>query len=210
MAEKPSRDETFVQFLPGPGKNPPRWAFGWGKDVGEFRVVMYAPNGFDHSFQFTLQGGSLRPRFREHGPAHIHVIHLQSGRESSFELVQGVSAAENSVRLMAKSNENDRPRYGNPPPKPLTEAQVAKITPQLAPLVGGFIQMWQEAYCDHNMSAQVRRQSHIAPNCTTQQIFYADGSHFVDVMDMYSNLVARLRFEDYVAHEKDSSKGKRR
>jgi hypothetical protein len=87
---------------------------------------------------------------RDHGPAHVHVIHLQSGNESKFELIEHYEPGESFVRLLTNGNKNV-----------LSEPQVNEVTDLLHPYAEKFIQRWREMYQDYGTSRYVARISQV-------------------------------------------------
>lgn len=85
----------------------------------------------------------------EHPPAHIHVIHLQSGRETRFELIEHYRG-EHTARPLYLSEKRDRN---------LTEPEVAAVQLILDELAPRFIQLWREMYQNKKLGRYVTRVS---------------------------------------------------
>jgi hypothetical protein len=86
----------------------------------------------------------------EHPPAHVHVIHIQSGRETRFEFLQHF-AGEHTARPFHLSEKRQNI---------LTPAEERAVQPILDKIAPNLIQLWQELYQDSKLSGYVTRISH--------------------------------------------------
>ncbi len=83
---------------------------------------------------------------RDHGPAHLHVFHLQSGAESKLELIEHYDPEQSYVRLLPNGKH-----------KELTPPQLDEAINIVKPRVSEFIQLWRELYQDVGTSRYVAR-----------------------------------------------------
>jgi hypothetical protein len=152
---------------------------------------MFAPKQWDHPVVTDIAGtmpGTHR-RGEEHGPAHVHVIDKQSGRESKFELIEHMDLSEHHMKLM---------KHEGHIKMPLTEAQVEAVQPLLKEYSKDFIQLWREFFQDTRLSNYVTRISEKYPNCR-ERIFYDDHKEkYIELKDLRSNRTAVMPFDQYV------------
>lgn len=200
-------NNKFVQFAPSRENTYYPGVFGWGVETNGFRIVMYGPAEYDHPAvraniargekfadeidgvkvpkrenlhrQYTSEKRQKRCiRAGEHGPCHIHVFDVRSGRESRFELVEhydGDKHFAKPLHLLEKRKNS------------LTDGQIRSVEPVLKDLVPDFIQCWREMYQNNPLSGCVSRAEKIGSNdmIETRQL---DGS--MKIYDSKSGTVA--------------------
>lgn len=183
--------KKIVQYAPDPTKPDTPWAYGWGFDSNGFRVVMFAPKCWDHpvvaDIARSMEG--VHRRGEEHGPAHIHVIDKQNGKESKFELVEHFDSSEHRMRLMKPEGHSKTP---------LTDAQIDAVLPILKEYTPDFIQLWREFFQNTRLSNYVTRISEKYPNCR-ERIFFDDHKEkYIELKDLRTEKTAVMPFDQYV------------
>ncbi|MEK6747186.1 MAG: hypothetical protein AABY33_09185 [Pseudomonadota bacterium] len=179
-----SINDKFVQFAPSRDNEYYPGVFGWGLETNGFRIVMYGPAEYDHPVvknhivrgeKFAgdtggikiPEGASLHRKYTserrqkrcmragEHGPCHVHVFDIKSGRETRFELVEHYKGGEHFSRPLhlAEKRKNS-----------LTDGQMRAVEPVLNSLVPDFIQCWREMYQNEKLSGYVSRAQSIGSN----------------------------------------------
>lgn len=170
-------NNKFVQFAPSSENTYYPGVFGWGVETHGFRIVMYGPAEADHpavkSFvtrgeKFAEEGDGIKiPRHGnphvqytsaekykkclnagEHGPCHVHVFDIKSGREMRFELVEHYKQKQHFAKQLPFSEERDTD---------LKPEQIKAVQPILNHLTPDFIQCWREMYLDNRLSGYVSR-----------------------------------------------------
>jgi hypothetical protein len=84
----------------------------------------------------------------EHGPCHVHVFDIKSGRETRFELIEHYNGEHYAKRLQLSEKDDKRD---------LTDNQIKAVEPILNSLVPDFIQCWREMYQNERLSGYVSR-----------------------------------------------------
>lgn len=133
------------QFVSDPGRRAPRWAYGWGFEAEGLVFVLFGSVEGDN--EFVKLGHTMHThttRKPEHGPAHVHVIDKQTGRERKFMLHETQDGE--AATLMPKGWRES-----------LTDKQVMVAQRILAPHAGGFLQCWREQYMHDSDMLTVRR-----------------------------------------------------
>lgn len=87
----------------------------------------------------------------EHGPCHVHVFDIKSGRETRFELIEHYSADDHYAQPLHLSETRDNRDNG------LTDGQIKAVQPILNSMVPDFIQQWREMYQTSPLSGYVSR-----------------------------------------------------
>jgi hypothetical protein len=170
-----STSNRFAQFAPSRENAYYPGVFGWGFEVNGFRIVMYGPAEADHpavksfiarreKFTDSVDGIRIPDRVHrqytsekkqkkclnagEHGPCHVHVFDIKSGRETRFELVENYKPDEHFSMPLHLSEKRKNS---------LTDNQIKAVKPILNALVPDFIQCWREMYQNDRLSGYVSR-----------------------------------------------------
>ncbi len=172
-----SINKEFVQFAPSRENTYYPGVFGWGVDTNGFRIVVFGPAEADHPAvkSFVTRGekfadevdGIKIPKHTgsrlqytseekykkclnagEHGPCHVHVFDIKSGRETRFELIEHYKQKQHFAKQLHFSEERDTG---------LTDRQIEAVQPILNYLTPDFIQRWREMYQDNRLSGYVSR-----------------------------------------------------
>ncbi len=191
------------QFLPDGNRRDVLGALGWGVDIGNFRVVMYAPVEYnpphlrasqdaeDGEKNFHKKRAKIIPQGADHGPAHVHVIDKSRGKESRFELIQGV-LPEDSYVLPMKAVHDHRV-------SPLTEVQKKIVPERLNEWVPAFVQLWQELYHNKQLKQCVSRVSEKHPYTGhIERVIYTQPTAKVSLVDMANSTSQKVNFQSYV------------
>jgi len=96
-------------------------------------------------------------RGEEHGPAHVHVFHIESGRETRFELLEHYLSDGHTGRPFFTGGKHNNP---------LNRRDVEIVQPILDKHAAGFIQAWREFFVDSKLSGYVTRIS----NCNGEDV----------------------------------------
>jgi len=181
--------------------------FGWGIDLGEFRIVIFAPSKHDEPSLHTKPEREWwrdieknlfkaqinnRRRPKEHGPAHVHIFNKNKGTECVFELIEAVNPND-SFSLFRPST------HGKTISNYLSKGDRIKAQKLLKEWVPEFIQLWQELYHDTPLKQCVSRVSERNPDCI-ERVYYDQKSRHVQVSlrDIHTNGIEHMSFENYI------------
>lgn len=140
-------------------------AYGWGYDTHGYRIVVYGPAEEDHpevreKLRILKDHNEVLDRDRmvmrrkeEHGPAHIHVFHLQHKHESRLELIEDQYGEHKFRHLPWEGKHKGR--------IDLADHEMQEVAVILKKDAGRFIQLWRELHQDSRLSAYVTRQDWI-------------------------------------------------
>lgn len=172
-----NKNKEFVQFAPSKENTYYPGVFGWGVDTNGYRIVVYGPAEADHPAVKSIvtrgkkfyeddrikipkhthsheKDSALKEKYKkclkagEHGPCHVHVFDIKSGRETRFELIEHYSVGEHFAKPLHVSETRENG---------LTDRQMNAVQPILKDMVPDFIQCWREMYQNDRLSGYVSR-----------------------------------------------------
>ncbi len=194
MSDKPQKKFKLFQFAPSVEHPDYPGVYGWGFDSHGYRFVVYTPKEHDHpvvaqriqelneqaaaeTHVEKVQGKDRKKERRparrgeEHGPAHLHVFHIATGREMRFELLEHYARDQHTGRPFSMGGKHEMP---------LNQRDLEIVTPIVQSKAETFIQAWREAYIDSKLSGYVTRISNAGGEDIEEKIDSAGWLHSKD------------------------------